>query len=101
MSDAHGGRSPHLYDSISAQKHTVVDSFTDQREVLKRAVTEQRLAAMPDEMTRVITRMSTGDLQALNQGFTALAAAMRAEHESNADRTARDGTGAAANRGTR
>ena len=52
MSDAQGGRSPHLYDSISAQKHTVVDSFTDQREVLKRAVTEQRLAAMPEDMRR-------------------------------------------------
>lgn len=47
-----GGRGRHLYDSISEQKSTVVDSFADQRESLKRAVAEQRLAAMPEDMRR-------------------------------------------------
>lgn len=44
--------SGHLYDSISAQKAMVVDGFADQRESLKRAVAEQRLAAMPEDMRR-------------------------------------------------
>ena len=52
MSDAHGAAGRHLYDSISEQKHSVVDSFADQRTVLKRAVAEQRLAAMPEDMRR-------------------------------------------------
>jgi hypothetical protein len=50
MSGDRGGA--HLYDSISAQKATVVDGFADQREALKRAVAEQRLAAMPEDMRR-------------------------------------------------
>ncbi|WP_395943772.1 hypothetical protein [Brevundimonas sp.] len=52
MSSEHTTRSQHLYDSIAEQKHAVVDSFADQREVLKRAVAEQRLAAMPEDMRR-------------------------------------------------
>jgi hypothetical protein len=52
MTDAQGATGRHLYDSISEQKHTVVDSFADQRERLKRAVAEQRLAAMPEDMQR-------------------------------------------------
>ena len=50
-----GGPSPqpgHLYDAVSMQKERVVDGFTDQRETLKRAVEEQRLAAMPEHMRR-------------------------------------------------
>ena len=46
------GAGQHLYDAISAQKHQVVDSFADQREQLRKAVADQRLAAMPEEMRR-------------------------------------------------
>jgi hypothetical protein len=52
VSDAQGAAGRHLYDSISEQKHAVVDGFADQREVLKRAVADQRLSAMPEEMRR-------------------------------------------------
>jgi hypothetical protein len=52
VSDTHGARGRHLYDSISDQKHSVVDGFADQRTRLKRAVAEQRLAAMPEDMRR-------------------------------------------------
>ncbi|ALJ08862.1 MULTISPECIES: hypothetical protein [Brevundimonas] len=46
------GAGQHLYDAISAQKHQAVDSFADQREQLRKAVADQRLAAMPEEMRR-------------------------------------------------
>ncbi|NBB65597.1 hypothetical protein GVN18_40755 [Pseudomonas sp. ODNR1LW] len=46
------GAQRHLYDSISDQKHKVVDGFADQRAQLKQAVADQRLAAMPEEMRR-------------------------------------------------
>jgi|TARA_Y100000114_G_C11479640_1_gene194781 hypothetical protein len=46
------GAGQHLYDAVSAQKHQVVDSFADQREQLRKAVADQRLAAMPEEMRR-------------------------------------------------
>ena len=51
MTQAEGARR-HLYDSISDQKHKVVDGFADQRAQLKQAVAEQRLAAMPEDMRR-------------------------------------------------
>lgn len=43
----------HLYDSVSSQKQTVIEGFAGQRETLMRAVEEQRLAAMPEEMRRM------------------------------------------------
>lgn len=56
MSDAASSGGPpqpgHLYDAVSMQKDRVVDSFAEQRESLKRAVEEQRLAAMPEHMRR-------------------------------------------------
>lgn len=42
----------HLYDAVSSQKDQIVDGFADQREALKRAVEDQRLAAMPEHMRR-------------------------------------------------
>lgn len=52
MSAAQGPAGRHLYDAVSEQKHTVVDGFADQRERLKRAVADQRLSAMPEDMRR-------------------------------------------------
>lgn len=42
----------HLYNSAAFQKDKVVGDFADQREVLKRAVEDQRLSAMPEHMRR-------------------------------------------------
>ncbi|HYE47483.1 MAG TPA: hypothetical protein VEA44_17085 [Caulobacter sp.] len=47
------GRGPdptHLYDAVASQKTKVVDGFAEQRVALKRAVEDQRLAAMPEHM---------------------------------------------------
>ncbi|NBB17303.1 hypothetical protein GVN21_18220 [Caulobacter sp. SLTY] len=40
----------HLYDAVSDQKTKIVDGFAEQRVALKRAVEDQRLAAMPEHM---------------------------------------------------
>ena len=42
----------HLYDAVSSQNDQIDDGFADQREALKRAVEDQRLAAMPEHMRR-------------------------------------------------
>ncbi|WGM40148.1 hypothetical protein [Caulobacter sp. NIBR1757] len=42
----------HLYDAVSSQKEQIVDGFAEQREALKKAVEDQRLAAMPEHMRR-------------------------------------------------
>ncbi|WP_372784949.1 hypothetical protein [Phenylobacterium sp.] len=40
----------HLYDEVASQRDKVVSGFAEQREVLARAVREQRLAAMPEHL---------------------------------------------------
>lgn len=42
----------HLYDAVSTQRDRVVEGFGEQREALRRAVADQRLAAMPEGLRR-------------------------------------------------
>jgi hypothetical protein len=52
MTDSQADTPRHLYDVVSDQRTAVVDGFADQRESLRRAVEDQRLAAMPEAMRR-------------------------------------------------
>lgn len=47
-----GDKPRHLYDAVSDQKDDVVGAFAGQRESLRRAVEEQRLAALPEAARR-------------------------------------------------
>lgn len=67
----HGPDPTHLYDAVADQKTKVVDGFAEQRVALKRAVEDQRLAAMPEHMRQAALgpagQVSTEIVQILQQ----------------------------------